>query len=170
VEYELKDIRGFFDNARMYFGPKATLNHLLDTARDVVHIAAEFQFDGNVPNNSVLLLADRKDPFGLHRVPLGELAAIPRPQAIVFSDISQHPGGMTHYGPLLFLANGTKTVVASLWQADRKAKKYFGEGFYTALLAGVSASDAYQHAVEGMIKQPEFYQLQRWGLFYQYGK
>ena len=170
VEYELKDIRGFFDNARMYFGPKATLNHLLDTARDVVHIAAEFQFDGNVPNNSVLLLADRKDPFGLHRVPLGELAAIPRPQAIVFSDISQRPGGMTHYGPLLFLANGTKTVVASVWQADRKAKKYFGEGFYTALLAGVSASDAYQHAVEGMIKQPEFYQLQRWGLFYQYGR
>jgi tetratricopeptide (TPR) repeat protein len=170
VEYELKDIRGFFENARMFFGPRATLNHLLDTVRDVVHIAAEFQFDANVPNNSVLLLADAGNPFGLRRVPLGELAAIPRSQAVVFSDISQRPGGMTHYGPLLFLANGTRTVVASVWQADRKAKKVFGEGFYTTLLAGRSASDAYQHAVEEMLKQPEFSQLQRWGLFYQYGK
>ncbi len=170
VEYELKDIRGFFEGAPMLFNTRATLNHMMDSLYDVIHISAEFQLDREVPDNSKLLLADGITPFGVRGASLGELLAVPKPQALVLSNISTHPGAFSRYAPLIFLANGTRIIVASEWQVDRKAKKYFGEGFYTALLGGVSMGDAYRHAIETLLKQGEFSLLQRWGAFYQYGR
>jgi tetratricopeptide (TPR) repeat protein len=170
VEYELKDIRGFYDSAPMLFNAMATLNHLMDSLYDVIHISAEFQLDTQVPDNSKLLLADGITPFGVRGATLGELLAVPKPQALVLSNISARPGAFSRYAPLIFLANGTRTIVASEWQVDRKAKKYFGEGFYTALLGGVSTGDAYRHAVEALLKQGEFSLLQRWGAYYRYGR
>ncbi len=170
VEYEIKDIRGFYESSRLLFDTIATLNHMMDSAYDVVHIAAEFQFERDVPDNSHLLLADGITPFGVREVSIGELLGVPRPQAIVLSNISSRAGGLSRYAPLAFLANGTKTVFGSGWQVDRKSKKYFGEGLYTALLGGVSASDAYRHAIESLLKQGEFSALQRWGAYYQYGR
>jgi tetratricopeptide (TPR) repeat protein len=170
VEYEIKDIRGFYESSRMLFDTIATLNHMMDSAYDVVHIAAEFQFERDVPDNSHLLLADGITPFGVREVSIGELLGVPRPQTIVLSNISSRVGGLSRYAPLAFLANGTKTVFGSGWQVDRKSKKYFGEGLYTALLGGVSASDAYKHAIESLLRQGEFSALQRWGAYYQYGR
>src|ERR1051325_72196 len=170
VEYELKDIRGFFEGAPMLFNSMATLNHMMDSLYDVIHISAEFQLDRAVPENSKLLLADGITPFGVRGASLGELLAVPKPQALVLSIISNRPGAFSRYAPLIFLANGTRTIVASEWQVDRKAKKFFGEGFYTALLGGVSMGDAYRHAIEALLKQGEFSLLQRWGAYYRFGR
>lgn len=170
VEYELKDIRGFYDNSPMLFDTVATLSHLMDSTYDVIHVAAEFYLDRDVPDNSRLVLADGITPFGVRAASLGELLAVPQPEAIVLSNIAPRAGGLWRYAPLIFLANGTKTVIASTWQIDRKVKKYFGEGFYTGLLGGYSASEAYRQAIEKLLKQGEFSLMQRWGAYYQYGK
>src|SRR5260221_7293705 len=45
VEYELKNIRGFFESAPMLFNSMASLNHIMDSLYDVIHISAEFQLD-----------------------------------------------------------------------------------------------------------------------------
>jgi CHAT domain-containing protein len=170
VEYELKDIRSFYEKAKMIFNTTATLDHLAGAQYDVLHVGAEFAVSTNVPNNSVIILSDGTTPDGLREVPLGDLLAVPVPPVLVFSNITPKAGGLARYVPMAFLANGTQTVVATVWQGERKAKKYFGEVFYTSLMAGVPSGQAYQQAMVALTKRDEFAQLHRWGLYYRYGK
>jgi len=170
VEYELKDIRSFFDGVGLLFDTAATLSHLLDSTYDILHIAAEAYLDRPVPQNSHAVLADEARPVGLRNVPLGEMLKMPAPRTFVFSNISATPGGLSRYAPLAFLANGTRTVIVSMWQGDRRAKKAFGEGFYTNLFAALPASDAYYKAIGAMAKQDEMSHIQRWGMYYQFGR
>ncbi len=169
VEYELKDIRSFFEKARMVFEESSPFNYLDTASCDLLHFAAEFNSDTKVPNNSVIVLSDVKKLYGGIDVPLGNFLASP-PQAIIFSNVSTRAGGFWRYAPLAFLANGTPTVIATMWRGDRKAKKYFGEMFYTSLIAGLPVSQAYHDAVGAMEKKPEFSRFHRWGLFYRFGK
>jgi tetratricopeptide (TPR) repeat protein/CHAT domain-containing protein len=170
VEYELKDIRSFFDKAPMFFDTAATLSHLRETSYDLLHMALEFSLDRSVPDNSRVMLADGRTSYGTRSVSLGELIDIPVPEILVFSNISNVPGGLQRYAPLLFLANGSSTVIASMWQGDRRAKKAFGEGFYTNLYMGSIASDAYFKSIVAMTKREDLVHVQRWGLYYQFGK
>ena len=170
VEYELKDIRGFYDRATLLFDTSTTLRHLLDSTYDVLHIAAEFHLDRDIPMNSGVVLADGLTPFGMRTVSLGEFLSVPAPQSLVFSNISAIPGEFYRYAPLILLANGTETVIATMWQGDRRAKKHFGEGFYTGLLGEVAPSESYHRALIGMMKRDEYASPQRWALYYQFGR
>ncbi len=170
VEYELKDIRSFYDKARMLFDTAATVIRLSQLSADVVHIAAEFSLAASGPDRSGVFLSDGLTPFGQSRVPLGTLAALPPPQTLLLSSISATPGVLNRYVPALFLANGTRTVIATMWRGDRKAKRYFGEIFYTNLMTGLPAGDAYRSAALALVKKGEYAAQQRWGLYFQYGR
>ena len=170
VEYELKDIRSFFDKAPMYFDTAATLPHLRNSQYDLLHLALEFFLDRSDPGNSRVVLADGRPAYGAKDISLGEMLDIPTPEILVFSNISNIPGSLSRYAPLLFLANGTSTVITSMWQGDRRAKKAFGEGFYTSLFMGSTASEAYFKSVATMAKSEDLNHVQRWGLYYQFGK
>lgn len=170
VEYELKDIRGFYDKARMLFGTNATLSKLDTAAYDVLHFAAEFVVNTKVPDRSAIILSDGDSPDGTRAVPLGEMLSLRPPETLVFSNITPTPGMFWRYAPLGFLADGTPAVIATMWQGERKAKKYFGEIFYTSLQAGSSGAQAYQNAMAALAKHPDFSALYRWGLYYQFGR
>ncbi len=170
VEYELKDIRSFYDKAMMFFDTTSTLEHLKPYSFEVLHLAAEFTIDPNVPDNSTIVLSDGISPYGLRHVAIGEMCSFAFPQTFVFSNISPIAGGLSRYAPMAFLASGSRTVITSMWQGERKAKKYFGEVFYTNLMGGMPATKAYQQAVAAMAHHDEFGRLHRWGLFYQFGK
>jgi len=170
VEYELKDIRGFYDKARMLFNSTATLTTLDTAAYQLLHFAAEFHGYPDVPNKSAAILSDGKTPFGLHNVRLGEMLAFPPPQVLIFSNITPNPGELSRYAPLAFLANGTPTVITTMWQGERKGKKYFGEIFYTGIHIGTPSSQAYHEAMVALTKKAEFEEPDKWGLFYRFGK
>jgi hypothetical protein len=57
-----------------------------------------------------------------------------------------------------------------MWQGDHKSKKYFGEVFYTGLLAGLNPDDAYDQAVRKLSTDREYASPRQWGLYYLYGK
>jgi tetratricopeptide (TPR) repeat protein len=170
VEYELKDIRSFYEKTGMLFDTMATLNHLLDSTYDALHIAAEFHIDTQVPDNSFMVVADGATPFGVRNVPLGEILSVPVPQTLIFSNISPVAGSLFRYAPMAFLANGTHTVIATMWEGDRRAKKTFGEGFYTSSSEGLVSSESYHHAITTMMKREDLSHVQRWGLYYQFGR
>ncbi len=170
VEYELKDIRSFFDKAPMFFDTAATLPHLRASQYDLLHLALEFFLDRSSPGNSHIVVADGRPAYGTRDVSLGEMLDVPTPEILVFSNISNIPGSLGRYAPLLFLADGTSTVITSMWQGDRRAKKAFGEGFYTNLYMGTTASESYFKSVSTMAKSEDLNHVQRWGLYYQFGK
>ena len=142
----------------------------MDSTYDVLHVAAEFYLNREVPQNSHAVFADDARTIRQHNVPLGEMLKLRSPQALVFSNISSIPGGFSRYAPLAFLANGTRTVIASMWQGDRRAKKAFGEGLYTNLFSGFTAGDAYYRSIIMMAKNGEMSHVQRWELYYKFGK
>src|SRR5262249_29221362 len=113
---------------------------------------------------------DGQTAFGRAEVSLGKFMSAPTPQVLVFSNISQTPGGLSRYLPMAFLANGVRTVITTMWQGERKPKKYFGEGFYTRNMSGTPANTAYQQAIVAMTKNQEFSRLNKWGLYYCFGR
>jgi tetratricopeptide (TPR) repeat protein len=169
VEYEVKDIRSFYDKAPMLFDTMATLSHLLPMKYDALQMTAEFHLDAEVPDNSHFILSDGRVASGTREIPLGDFFMIPAPQTLFFSNITGEPGTFRRYVPYLLLANGTRTIIASLWQGDRRTKKAFGEGFYTNLFTGSTAGEAYQRSIVDMGKG-EMNQPQRWGMYVQYGR
>jgi hypothetical protein len=54
--------------------------------------------------------------------------------------------------------------------ASRKAKKYFGEIFYTTLLAGKPVESAYRQALIEMLRNKEFAGQNLWAPFSLWGK
>lgn len=170
VEYELKDIRGFFDKARMLFYSSATLRNLDSAKYDLLHVAAEFVLNTALPWKSVITLSDGHSQEGRRDVPLGDALRIGSPEALIFSNISPTQGGFFRYAPAAFLAAGTPEVIATMWQGERKAKKYFGEIFYTGLQSGMTPEQAYQSAAVICSKNPDFSKPHRWGLFTLFGK
>ncbi|MBI4546358.1 MAG: CHAT domain-containing protein [Ignavibacteriae bacterium] len=170
VEYELKDIRGFYTEAKLLFGTSASLDQLAKSNYDLLHIAAEFTLDARRANNSVMQLSDGKTPFGLREATLKELLTVSMPPSMIISNISAMPGGLWRYVPMALLASGTRTLILTMWQGERKSKKYFGEIFYTNVMTGVPSGEAYQQAIVAMATKSEFSQPHRWGLYFRYGK
>lgn len=170
VEYELEDIRAFYDKAKMLFDTSATLDQIRNVQYDLLHISADFELDTAKPNGSHIVVSDGVTAQGLREVSLGTMFAIPVPPTLVFSNISPTAGGLFRYAPYLMLANGSQTVIATMWQGDRKAKKYFGEIFYTNLQLGSSLGAAYYQAMLALNNNAEFSQPNRWGLYYLFGK
>jgi tetratricopeptide (TPR) repeat protein len=170
VEYELRDIRSFFDKAAIVSDTAATLARLARMGADIVHVSADVALDADVPDRSVLTLSEGPPAYGLARVPLVELAGVPPAPTLLVSDIAAAPGGLCRYAPALFLANGNRTVLLGMWRGDRRAKRYFGEVFYTNVSAGLATGESFRMALLAMLKKGEFTPEERWGLYFQYGR
>jgi len=170
VEYELKDIRGFYEKARMLFSSDATVAFLDTAVYQLLHFTAEFHLNTKQPDKAAAVLSDGKTVYGLHDVSLGEMMKFPAPQTLVFSNITPKPGELARYAPLAFLANGTSTVVVTMWPGERRGKKDFGEIFYTSVQTGLGAGQAYQNAIVAMAKGSRSAALNRWGLYYRFGR
>jgi tetratricopeptide (TPR) repeat protein len=170
VEYELRDIRAFYKGTRLHFSKDATLQALQKEEADVLHLSAPFTVGQRHPENSYLLLSDGKSFATSSEVPLGDLLSLPAFPTFVVSNLSA--GGTAHHVciPYLLLAGGSQTAIVSGYVPSRKAKKYFGELFYTSLLAGNSSTTAFRQVQAGMIKNPEYSSPYLWGVFFLWGK
>jgi CHAT domain-containing protein len=170
VAYELKDIRSFYEKAKVLLDSTASLSRIMPLSYDLLHVAAEFNLNAPVPDRTAATLSDGVSSFGMNQVPLGQLMSAPMPQVLIFSNVTQNPGGLSRYLPMAFLANGVRTVITTMWQGERKSKKYFGEVFYTNVMSGTPANNAYQLAIQAMNKNTEFSRPNKWGLYYCFGR
>jgi CHAT domain-containing protein len=170
VEYELRDIRAFDKEARLYFNQRATLATLQKESAAVVHLAAEFRFNDQAPGNAYLVLSDGKSLGSIRHVSWGELCTLPPFGTVILSDLSNDAPRAVPALPLLFLMNGTSSVVLNAFTPSRKAKKLFGEQFYTAFLAGQTGQVAFRQAQLEMIKTPNYTWPYLWGSFCLWGK
>jgi tetratricopeptide (TPR) repeat protein len=155
VEYELRDIRAFFKDARLYFGDQASLPTLMRESGHVLHMAADFRYSRMYPGNASVMLADPRIRDIAKEYSWGEFLGTSAFATVVLSHLKADTVAIDELLPSLFLMNGSSTVMANPLPASRKAKKVFGELFYTALLAGQSADEAYRQAILAMIRDKE---------------
>jgi CHAT domain-containing protein len=170
VEYELRDIRSFFKDVRLYFGKEATLETLRREKGDVLHLAVEMQRDEDQPGNTHIVLSDGKSSATFDRVSLGRLLTIPAFGAVVVSNLGEEHTTVHPAEPYVLLAAGSSVVIMNSYVPTRGAKKVFGAGMYTALLSGVAVDAAYRKAQLEMIKDPAYAAPHFWAPFFLWSK
>jgi CHAT domain-containing protein len=170
VEYELRDIRAFFKDVRLYFDQQASLATLQKENEDLLHLAIRFQFNDQRPGNSFFILSDGESAGTMKHIPLGQLLSLPPVPAVVVSDLDEHRTGIRPSEPYLFLANGTQEIVFTSTVPSRKAKKFFGEIFYTTLLTGADVRAAYRKAQLEMIRTADYASPFTWAPFFLWGR
>jgi len=169
VEYELRDIRAFYKDARFYFGKQATFSTLQKERGTLLHLAAEFHFDSRSPGNSDVVFSDGQSSATTRTIQWGKLLSVPRFTTVIVSDLSREEG-IPLTKPALFLLSGDESVVLSLYTPRRKTKKYFGELFYTSLIEGRSTQESYRKAILGMIGNADYAAPYVWAPFFLWGK
>lgn len=170
VEYELRDIRAFYKNTRLYFNQQASLATLQEERADLLHLALEFRLDDPLPGNWYVTLSDGKTPTGSKRVSIGELFSLPAYPVVVVSNLAYDRITIPRSEAYVFIANRTGAYISNLYTPSRKTKKIFGEYLYTALLQGNSVAAAYWKAQLDMMKNPESSEQYSWGPFCFWGK
>ena len=170
VEYELRDIRAFYKDARLYFGQQASFATLQREHGDVLHLAVDMRYSTRSPENAYIILSDAKTRGIAKDALWGDLLKIAPFPAVVLSHLHADSISIDQLLPSLFLINGSSTVIANTLPASRKSKKFFGEIFYTALLAGNTAESAFRQAMLEMIKNKEYASPFVWGPFSLWGK
>lgn len=170
VEYELRDIRAFFKEARLAFGEHATLEELQKERADVLHLALGVRFAARAPWNAALILSDGKTSTTSEPVPLGALLTLPPVQTVVFSCLSPDQPMTPALVAPLFLSNGSRYVIATAYTPSRKLKKFFCESWYTDLASGASPEQAFRKAQRDMIHNPEFSSPLVWSAYTLWGK
>ena len=170
VEYELRDIRAFYKEARLFFNQQAALNTLQTEKADILHLAVEVRHDGDAPRNSYVTLSDGKTMDGERQVPLGELFSMASFPSVVLSDLEVNHTTIVPSEAYIYLINGTGALITNAYTPSRKTKKIFGEMLYTALLQGNTTPAAYWKTQLEMMRNPESSGQYAWGAFFLWGK
>jgi len=152
VEYELRDIHAFYRDAVMLFGKDASIISLQSMHTDLLHLAVEIRYNPRPPSSGKIVLGDGVSVDGSLPYSIGSIFSLPTVPAVVISNLSVRTPSMDRSVAAAFLAHGATSVVANATPMTRKAKKVFGEGFYTALQGGATVPMALRSAQTMMAK------------------
>jgi tetratricopeptide (TPR) repeat protein len=154
VEYELRDIKGFYPDAVLVLNEAATLTDLTAARGDLLHLGLEIFWDALRPSVSYVLFPDERTQV-LHEHPVRDIAAIRGFSSIFLNNYSPEPGN----GPIpiasLLLAGGVKDVIINGFGAGRKSTKMFNTGFFSALQGGMTLPEAYRAAMLEAARHPD---------------
>ncbi|MEK7251368.1 MAG: tetratricopeptide repeat protein [Bacteroidota bacterium] len=164
VEYEVRDAKAFYRDAKLYFNRDATLARLQHESGDILHSAFEIHYRKEQPENSFFVLADGTGYASARYYRLGELFAVASFSTVMISNLSN--AELNPIVPRIFLMNGSAEVLVNGYVPLRKAKKFFNQMFYTHLLAGATTEVAYRNALLEMIKNAEYSAPNMWAGFF----
>lgn len=170
VEYELRDIRAFFKEARLSFGSQASFATILQSRADLLHMALEVRYNPASPGNAAMVLSDSRSADLNVPVSLGRFVFVPAARTLVLSNLAPGSGQTQSLVAPVLLSAGTDIVVVTTHTPSRKAKKVFSELFYTALLGGADVESALRTVQSGMIRNREFASPLVWGTYRVWGR
>jgi tetratricopeptide (TPR) repeat protein len=170
VEYELRDIRAFYKDARLYFGSQASPGTLEQEHADVLHLALEVRYNAGAPGNAAVIVSDGKSADLSVQYSPGRFATLTAYRAVVVSSLSPGQANVHVVLASSLLAGGAMPVIVATSTPSRKAKKVFSEIFYTALLGGADAQTALRRVQAEMIRNPEFSSPLVWGSYMSWGQ
>jgi len=165
VEYELRDVRAFYKDARLCFGRNAVADTLRKGRADLLHLAVEIQLSKQRPVFGGMLFSDGQSSTGITRLALGELSALHGSGTVLVSNLAMRMPTLDRTIPYALRSTGSGVVILNVFPPTRKAKKDFGEAFYTALQEGASVSAAYRKTQELMIERKETAAPSMWAAF-----
>jgi CHAT domain-containing protein len=163
AEEEAKRIAGLFPGSRLLLGRAATRSAFLDELRRAswVHFAGHALMNRQNPLLSMLALSpapDGSDPGALYARDIYELD-LRGTRLVVLAACDSAQGALEGGGGAnlarAFLAAGTRTVVAALWQIDDRASEELFAAFYERVRRGIVPATALREAQLSMINSKD---------------
>jgi CHAT domain-containing protein len=170
AEYELRDIRAFYKDAQLFFNKQATLSTLQGMRADLLHLALDVTMSEQAPGTSYVLVSDGQSATSTSRVSAGKLASCAPAGTVILSNLAASIRPLQSSLPALILATGTPLVITNGVQSARKAKKVFGEMYYTGLVSGLSSPAAFRKAQMEMARDKMYAGPQYWAPFMLWGR
>jgi CHAT domain-containing protein len=167
LDYELRDIRGLYRDARLHLEDNASIEKLFGERGDLLHLATEFHYQPGFPEHSYFLLT-RDGSVAVRQIPINELLGLPSYRHVILANTGSVVEGLTVLHPYLMLLNGSRTVMVNYWQRDSRAVKWFNENLYSNLSMNMSFDDAFHQALNTVMSTPQFSHPYFWALFFLY--
>jgi len=135
----------------------------------MVHIQTHGVHDAEEPLSSYLQLAGEDKYFASelleHPIKSKLITLGACESASVAVELGDEPLGLM---PALIQA-GVKCVVAAMWRVHENTAAVFMRGFYSEMLTGKTAVDAYRHTVLSLMQHPEHQTPYHWAAFTVHG-
>ena len=155
---------------KLHFGDQASLSTLQQEHGDLLHLALDLRFSTRSPGNASVLLSDGVMHETMRQLSWGEFLSTSPFPAVVISNLRADSAITDQLLPAIFLANGSSWVILNSHPISRKAKKFFGELFYTTLLTGKPVNVAYRQALLDMIRSKDYATADNWAPFALWGR
>jgi tetratricopeptide (TPR) repeat protein len=144
LEFELRDIRSFFGSTQVNINQTATRQRLESSAGELLQISSQYM--SNADNEAWFTLSDGSTSKAGINIPVSQFTDL-HPYPIVYlSDVQSTVNNITSHHPLLWLLNGSASVVTTQFPITPNVSKTFGENFYASLASEVNPYLAYRRA------------------------
>jgi tetratricopeptide (TPR) repeat protein len=153
-EYEVRDIKASFNDARFYFGPGVSLATLSSQHADLAHLVLDVRWDEERPSNSCVWMSDPQSGV-IKGVPIGDFVRIPAFPAVEIHNLARDCSAAAARLPVIPFAAGSRLVILNCAGTGRKSTKGFVEALSTELASGKGVAAAYRSAMLDIVKRPD---------------
>jgi CHAT domain-containing protein len=167
VDYEIRDVRGIFRNARLHLEANASIGRLKAERGDILHLTSEFFFQPNFPEHSHFLLT-QDGTIAVRQFGLQHLTGLHQYPNVILYNSGDVIEGLNVIHPYLLYLNGSRSIIVNYWTREPRSAKWFNENVYSNLSIAYSYIEAYHEAQKTLISTPEFAHPHYWASFFLY--
>lgn len=167
LEFELRDIRSFFRNIQVNNNQTATKERLESAVGEILQISSEFSSDED--GGSWFTLSDGSTSKAGVNFPISDFTQIHPFKIVSLTDVRSSGNDITPLHPLLWLLNGTGSVVVNHYPITSTVSRAFGENFYTSMSIEINPYLAYRRADAALSRKKEILQGSGGALYFYYG-
>ncbi|MFZ4620366.1 MAG: CHAT domain-containing protein, partial [Bacteroidota bacterium] len=167
LEFELRDIRSFFRNIQVNNNQTATKERLESTVGEILQISSLFSADPD--GNEWFALSDGSTSRSGVNFPVSDFTQLHPFQIVYLSDVRSDGNNISSLSPLLWLLNGSGSVIVNHYPVTSSVSKTFGENFYSSMSGETNPYLAYRRADVSVNRKKEVLQGLGGALYFYYG-
>lgn len=167
LEFELRDIRSFFRNIQVNNNQTATKERLESSVGEILQISSQFsqERDGTYR----FALSDGTTSRAGVNFPVSDFAQLHPFQIVILSDVRSDANSISGLHPLLWLLNGSGSVVVNHYPVTSAMSRTFGENFYASMSSEINPYLAYRRGTAALLRKKEGHQEFGGAAYFYYG-
>lgn len=167
LEFELRDIRSFFKNTQANVNLAATPEKLSSAAGDILQLSSPFQ--KNEEGEYSFLLSSGSTLKSGVSISIEKFTSY-HPFSIVYlSDVQSSVNNISNLHPLLWMLNGSTSVIATQFPINSNISKSFNEYFYSSLLSDETPSGSFRRSVTMLERKKDLLGWSAGASYFYYG-
>lgn len=167
LEFELRDVRSFFKNAQVIVNQQATLQKLQTIRGEFLRIASHFTTTAD--GEHFFRLSDGTPSIVGVETPVSSFTSLAAFPFVYLTDLNATTNLISTEHKVLWLMNGTQSVVVNELPITPKLSRVFNEGMYAAYASTFSPYSAYRQGILQVSKQKDFSDKLSFASYFYYG-